>query len=151
MRFILWNKIKGLNFGLISTYHFEHFYSNFYRKSIFSSNRELLSTTFSTFRERGGAYSVVNLYFSIFLVNLFYRKSNSFLHFHPKIQCVLLYETKTKFFLKNTNQALPTSCRFNLNLFHLTFAMSSDWVWMCTDRSIFTKLQIFFSILNQKY
>ena len=35
MRLILWSKIKGLIFALISTCNFELFYSKFYRKSIF--------------------------------------------------------------------------------------------------------------------
>ena len=46
-----------------------------------------------------------------FILTRFIGKSNAFLQFYRKNQCVSLFETKTKVFSQTTNRVLPTSCR----------------------------------------
>ena len=47
-------------------------------------------------------------------------KSNAFLKFYRKNQCVSLFETKTKVFSQTTFQVMPTSCRVQV----LTYSSS---------------------------
>ena len=46
-----------------------------------------------------------------YILTRFIGKSNAFLQFYRKNQCVSLFETKTKVFSQTTNLVLPTSCR----------------------------------------
>ena len=59
------------------------------------------------------AQSCIILYYIIlyYILTRFIAKSNAFLKFYRKNQCVSLFEIKTKVFSQTTNQVLPTSCR----------------------------------------
>ena len=53
----------------------------------------------------------VNLELQGVVLTRFIGKSNAFLQFYRKNQCVSLFETKAKVFSHTSNHVLPTSCR----------------------------------------
>ena len=59
---------------------------------------------------RPGCYFYI-FFIIFFILTRFIGKSNAFLQFYRKNQCVSLFETKTKVFSQTTNLVLPTSCR----------------------------------------
>ena len=61
-------------------------------------------------RRAGFPYHPVRSH-AYYILTRFIGKSNAFLQFYRKNQCVSLFETKTKVFSQTTNRVLPTSCR----------------------------------------
>ena len=86
-----------------------------YIRSIFY-NRHLCSTRGAL----GPPDSPVRSHALYYILTHFIAKSNAFMQFYRKNQCVSLFETKTKVFSQTANQVLPTSCRVQVWTYSLS-------------------------------